>query len=361
MNGIRANFKDGVIEDGYMWVFDNCLQAVCKINPETMVMDMVEQYEGEENITIGWIVAYQNKLFMVKTEKPGILIYDRNKKRFFERFDAPNVGAAKQNVASVLLYENTIWIFPVWLENAACCYDLKRGKYYTDHNITRLLKSHENSSGVFSPFYYIENEFLWLVSFGGNAYWKYNLKENTAEKFEFDDQNIQLSAIFCVEDEFFFSFIDSAKIVCNSKLEVFDVYSGDNNSSRAFSNIVRNGKKIVFLPRYGNKIVTVDILTKMVSTFALGEEKFSRIERIRNFCRSTEGLLLIPYQGNEMYIIRELDGTIEKVNLTASFNYIVETVKTEMNRRGCVQESKNATISGFIQYCAGVTIDNKQK
>ena len=331
MDGINVNFRDGVVDDGYMWVFDNVLQAVCRINLDTMVMDIVQKYEGEKDITIGWIVQHQNTLYMVTTDKPGILIYDKNKKRFYERFDVPETGYGKPDVSSVLLYENTIWIFPVWLENAACCYDVKKGKFYTDDKITGMLKRHKSSQGVFSPFYYRENDDLWMVCFGGNAYWRYDLKSETFEMYEFEDTDMQLSGICFFDNRKWFSFINTGKIICNDNGELYELISENNNSNRPFSTIVGTGNNVIFLPRYGNEIVKVDTLTNEVCSIWLEEEeKFSWNERMRNYCRDKDNLFFIPYHGEIMYMMQELDKEVKKVELFASFDYEVERIKKNM-------------------------------
>lgn len=353
MNDIRANFRDGVIEDGYMWVFDNCLQAVCKINMETMVMDMVERYEGEEHITVGWIVGHQNKLFMVKTETPGILIYDKNKKRFFERFDAPNVGNAKQDVASVLLYDNTIWIFPVWLENEACCYDLKRGKYYTDHNITRLLKSHESTLGVFSPFYFVEKDILWMVCFGGKVYWKYDLKNGNSEMFGFDKMGLQLSGICCDSHEKWFSFLNSSKLMRIREGEDFEFWDGKDSENRPYSNIVKIGLYIVFMPRFSDSIAVINSENGKIQQTVLKKEKIktSMNEKMRNYCKYGNNLYMLPYQSENMYKVDGVTGEVTCENIASSFHYELEQVKRAFNRGTCIRENENLGICGLIDFC----------
>lgn len=353
MDGINVNFRDGVVDDGYMWVFDNVLQAVCRINLDTMVMDIVQKYEGEKDITIGWIVQHQNTLYMVTTDKPGILIYDKNKNRFYERFDVPKTGYGKPDVSSVLLHENTIWIFPVWLENAACCYDVKKGKFYTDDRITGMLKQHKSSQGFFSPFYYRENDELWTVSFLGNAYWMFDLKSGASEVYEFEDADIQLSGICCKGNQKWFSFINSDRIMCVED-GIFDIWDSVGVENRPFSHIANVGRFVLYMPRRSNAIVIIDtinnnIYKREVRNEGVGEFLF---ESMRNYCKCKETIYLFPNQSNDMYKMESDTGKVEVIVLSADFSYDLECVKGRAARQNLIKEDKNTSFHGFISYCS---------
>lgn len=353
MDGINVNFRDGVVDDGYMWVFDNVLQAVCKIDLDSMVMDIVQKYEGEKDITIGWIVQHQNTLYMVTTDKPGILIYDKNKKRFYERFDAPETGYERKAVSTVFLHENIIWIFLVRLENSACCYDVKKGKFYTDDRITGMLKRHKSCQGVFSSFNYKENDYLWMVSFAGNAYWKYDLKSGDSEIHEFEDSDMQLSGICCNGNQKWFSFINSGKIMCVDG-EEYNIWDNVGTENRPFSHIVNAGKYIIYLPRQCNEIITIDTSNNAISKRRVNKDGIKGFldEKMRNFCDYRSVIYLFPNQIDTMYKMDINKGEVERVVLTASFSYASEIIKKRILRQEKIEEDGNISLNGFISYCA---------
>lgn len=353
MNEINVNFKDGVVDDGYMWVFDNALQAVCKINLETMIMDIVDRYEGAKEITVGWIVQWEHMLYMVQIESPGILIYDRNKKCFYERFDVPEIGYGKPKVSTVLLYEDMLWIFPLWLENDACCYDLKKGKFYIDKNITGLLRQHKSSLGVFSPFYCMENNILWLVCFGGNVYWKYDLKNGNSEKYEFNDSEMQLSGICCEAGKKWFTFINSGRVMLSNDEGNCMFWDKAGSENRPFSNIVNIGFYTLLMPRYANNIAVIDTKNNEMRRIELKKDEIrtSGNERVRNFCKYGDKLYLIPYQSGEMYKVDGATGEVKREELTTSFHYELEQVMKKLNKGEVLRENENMGIRGFIAYC----------
>lgn len=358
MNEINVNFRDGVIDDGYMWVFDNVLQAVCRIDLDSMVMDIVQKYEGEKDITIGWILKHQKSLYMIRHDIPGILIYDRIKKRFYERFDVPEMGCEKLMVSTAILHENNLWIFPVWLENSAYRYDIKKGKFFVENEIINVVKRHKSSPKIFSPFLHKENDSIWMVSFGGDAYWRYDLKNKTEELYEFNEADIRLSGICNFNGRRFFSFIDSSKIMCVNAEGECDVWEGIENENEPFANIVNVGDYILFIPRQSTNIVILNIQNGEIRKVELEKENTGTYiyERMRNYCIDDNKIYLFPFQMNEMYVMDINSGEVYKEPIKTVFLYDLEQVKGKIKRQNMIKEDKDTSFKGFIKYCVKLEI-----
>ena len=79
MDSVKASFQDAVFEDGYMWVFDNLIQAICRIDVDTFEMEIISDYKGKKRFNTQKIFLIQDKFYLVTRESTEILIYDRKK------------------------------------------------------------------------------------------------------------------------------------------------------------------------------------------------------------------------------------------------------------------------------------------
>ncbi len=352
MDGINVNFRDGVVDDGYMWVFDNVLQAVCKINLDTMVMDIVQKYEGEKEITIWWIVQYQKSLYMVRRDIPGILIYDRMKKRFYERFDVPEVGHKESTVSTVIQMADDLWIFLSWLENSACRYDMKKGKYYVENRISNLLKSHKSNPKIFSPYFHKESDSIWMVSYVGDAYWRFDLNNKTGDLYEFNDADMKLSGICHKNGKKWFSFIDSGNIMCVDADGKCDIWEDIGNENEPFANIISAGDYVVFMPRQSTNMAilnTVNSQMRKVEIKKESEEKYI-FERMRNYCIVGNSIFLFPIEMDDLFVFNLETGEVSSLQINASFSYDLEQLKGKLARNNMIREDKNTRFRAFLSY-----------
>lgn len=356
MDGINVNFRDGVVDGGYMWVFDNVLQAVCRIDLNSITMDIVQKYEGEKDISVGWIKMWNDVLYMVPLDSFGILIYDKNKKRFYERFDVPEIGRAKVEVSDVFIFENKLWIIPISYDKAVWYYELKKGIYRLDDKLTGIIKRNKSATKIYSPIFHRENNHLWIVNLQTNVYGKYDLRSETYDAYELEDKGAKLCGMCCVNEQKWFSFFDSQDIMCCDINEGCNIWNGDKDIRFPFSNIIRFMQYVLYLPYYADSIVVINIQTKELHTIEVESEtvKLFYGEKMRNACADGERLFLLPYHGNKLFLLNAKTGEVIHKPLKSEFDYELERVRGLIAKNAMVYEDRNTTLGGFITYCRGV-------
>lgn len=350
MNQIKANFRDAVIENDYMWFFDNVIQAVCRMKLENHETEIVCRYKGPEKFVVAKLYSINGCLYLISLSKIGVLIYDKRRKLFQEQFVAQNNGKNVFCLSSAFVYRNNIWLLPRRYSGTVYCYDVKCNKIMSKQ--AYFDKMNEKSvSGVFSPFYMLKGKELWLPVFGERFYAVFNLENDCSRIYELPDKNVSLNSIYFAEKKIWFTDMNKKGIICLEEDGEMKHIAFGEEAKRPYSNIVCAHGKMFFLPRYKNVLLVAD--NETVTEFNLGyieTDGSEPAEMVHNAVATEEGLYLIPYHAKELFFYHNQEGTVTQIEMMTKEDYETEKIESVLNREGRLKETNDISIRDFFRY-----------
>lgn len=185
MDSVKVSFQDAVFENEYMWVFDNLIQSICKININSFQMEVVSCYKGKERFFAQKIFLLQDRFYLVARTTQEVLIYDRKKEGKDSAFclqkplseDGPTINVA------FFLYGNKIYFFPKYIDKRIVCFDICKKKYFqkTLLKLPQDIKVNDSNLIIGESRFYRET--MWFILRGMGLYGKYNFSNEKCEFF----------------------------------------------------------------------------------------------------------------------------------------------------------------------------------
>ena len=175
-----ANFEDAIIEGGYIYFYDNLLQALCRADLKEYNLEILAEYNDFEGVEINRIYSVGNCFFLVDIYSVFILQFDRNRK-CYTRYQYRSEDGHEKRRYSSFLWKNEICFLPVDSKIAVVCFDIVLRKFFTTDSISQLLRSKKDMP-CSAPVLY--NDAVYFAVHGVNQYIMYSLSEKQAHLVE---------------------------------------------------------------------------------------------------------------------------------------------------------------------------------
>lgn len=356
MQKVPVNFKDGVIIEDYMWVFDNLMQAMCKMNLQTYEMEVVDYYTGESDFQASWLIVKNRCVYLFSFENPGFLIYDLEHNSYTIIKNPNECQDTRVNrVTSVFLYKDTIWLFPAFYEGNIWRYNIETGEFTGEEKILNVAKTYSiYYQAILYP--YIYNNVMWLAPLGTNVCLRYILdtgevevSEITNKKFRilscaYDGRNILMTG---VDDNGIYKLKDDNEaVLLNNSSAINMPYSTFHRIEDGFVLLPRNENNLVIIKNHGEEIYRIHIEELIYEK----EAKDFR-GKICNMCIADNKIYLFVHELKKLLVLNMNGQIYKEVEVTYLGDYGVDCVKVAYLKKNDIHETKDLTLEKFISFC----------
>lgn len=354
MDEIRASFCDAVFEDGYMWVFDNLIQAICKINMDTFKMEIISCYEGKEIFVVQKILLYQNKFYMSTISSAKILIYDRKMQGNREAFYLQEPLEDKGPIGTFFRYDNCLYFLPRRIDERIICFDILTGRYFNKIFLESDMKNELKKYGLNIKCYYYYEDTIWFVLQGTSFYLRYSMSNGNVELFKTQGKECALEKICYDGEHVWLTESDNSDVICEGE-QIVKIYEEQSYSRLYFINAC-----ITILPKYGNKLVLIEKGTFNVSIIELPltlKEKRQK-EEYNNFleCKEYKELIfLFPSGIPDLIVFHKKTLKVKRIKVKCE-GYIEKCIQNEKNQ---LYENECINLKSLLQFCGQPILNEK--
>ncbi len=345
MDIINASFSDGFFEDNYIWVFDNRIQAICRVHIETLEMEIISHYMNIDKFIAYDIYFFQNKFYLMTKMSSKILVYDRDCGTFNLLIPSWKEEKTLSNCA-IYTEKCYIYFFPYDLNKNVVCVDLCNQVYIQKKLPVSLIRKELGNSDLPVNFFSFCSGIVWFVLLNTNCYGKYNMIEEMLVLFNIEAAGGFLDRICCDGEHIWLTESENGNITC---LEKGVVTISENLSYSQLSNI---DGSIIALPTYSDKVVLVDKKNFRASVICLpfSEAERQRKEGFKNIvkCREYRDFIyLFPHGIKDLFLLDKKTLEVKRVKITCK-DYIKKCFE---NKNIYLKEDKNIDLQVFQRFC----------
>lgn len=318
MDSVKASFQDAVFEDGYMWVFDNLIQAICRIDVDTFEMEIISDYKGKKRFNAQKIFLIQDKFYLVTRESTEILIYDRKKQgedtAFFLQKSTVNENSTKY--VGFFLHKNNIYFFPKYIDNGVVCFETSIKKYSKKNFLQPPLRTKLGDGDLILRCFSFYEEAMWFVLNRAGVYGRYDFIDGSADLYQTDTVSNLLSGICFDGDHVWLTETDSNHVICEGK-QIIDV-SGEQSYWGLYP--TTGG---IFIPPYkSDKLIFIEEGTFKVTIKSLPLTIKEKRQVINHpFHDGDDFIYLFPLYSDPLFVLNKKDGEIKRIKIKCK-NYI---------------------------------------
>ena len=324
MDFVKASFLDVICEDEYLWIFDNLIQAICRIDIDSFEMEVVSCYRKEERFAARRI--FQDKFYLVTENSLKILVFDRKKQGEDSGFylQEPSILYEMSRPYMTFMHESCIYFFPRYIDGEVICFELLTKKYIKKklYECIRRTKISNNDLRIRYPGYY-----KGVVSFtlhNTKYYVECNLNDDKVIINESEFNNIILNSCCYDGKEIWLTELDSSNVTCmGRRIERLPKEQG-------YSRIYPLEDGVIIFPDNGNKLVYVEKGTFKVAVMQiplLENEK----QHIRLDCCENSNFVFL-FSRNEhidgFFLVNKRTFEVKRVHLKCA-NYLKKCFEFE--------------------------------
>lgn len=323
MDFIKAAFQDAVFEDGYMWVFDNLIQALCKININNFEMEIVDCYKGKEKFYARKIFRIQDKFYLAGQKSADILIYDRKKRGKEIAFCLQESTESDDSIKYVgfFLYNNDIYFFPKYIDNGIICFETSDRKFSKKRLLeSSLRKKLEGDDLTLRCFSFYKDD-MWFVLNRTGMYGKYNFGNGKADLYRTDSSNTLFSGICFDGDQIWLTETDNSNVICEGK-QIIHILG-----EQSYWGIYTTEGGIFVPPYKSDKLIFIEKETLKVSIMRLPLTEREKEQVINHHFYDDGNLIyLFPLNSDPLFVFDKKKGSIQRFKLKCE-GYIERCLK----------------------------------
>lgn len=264
MDYIAASFLDGIFENEYIWVFDNRIQAICKINITNFNMEIVSFYKGERKFFARKIFKIENKFYLVGRESSRILIYNRNKQEEYLEFSLQNSSILDDSEKYIVfLYGTCIYFLPQYIGKEIICFDTSIKKYFTKQPLKHFINGRVKESSVVIQYSNQHQGAAWFVLRGTGFYGQYNFVKEKLELFQIENSESFLSGCCFDGDNVWLVEINNGHVICAKEQVAFipqrQYYSNPFPVNEGIILLPANADRLMFIEKESFKMSVIEM------------------------------------------------------------------------------------------------------
>lgn len=345
MEAIKTLFLDAILKDGYLWFFENRIQALCKMDVNSFKIEVISVYRGEKRFYVRKLFEFQNNFYFVSGDSVRVLIYDGNLQKDEQSFflQEPLLKADEKSYIS-FKENNCIYFLPLSMNDRMVCFDMSTQKYsdmpLCDSSIKEEIGDLQPDIGY--PCFY-EGD-IWFPIKGTAFYVRYRLGEKKVDLFRTADQEIRISGICFDGENIWLTQEDSSDVICVGKRRI-KIPAG-----QPYSWLHNTDNYVIVSIRFGDQILLIDKETFEVSMISLpllneGEKQGDKHNDIVNCCESDESVFLLQHRICDLIILCKKILKIRKVTPQCE-NYVETHFE---GKEKYVEEYEDINIEHLIQ------------
>lgn len=317
---VKACFQDMILKDGYMWFFDNRIQALCRMKDESFKIEIIATYKKGKKFYVRRIFKFQNKFYFASRDSARLLVYNDNAEKDELKFYLQeSFLKASGKVYTAFKYDTCIYFLPVSMDVKMVCFDMYTERYsemlLCDSSMKEVIGNSQLDIGY--PCFY--GNAIWFPIQRTPFYVKYSLAERKAELFQETDKEIMLSGICFDGKNIWLTQEEIGDVICVGKRTI------NISAELPYSWLHNIGNYIIVSMLFSNKILLIDRETLEVSMRDLSlDEKKKQCGKgysIINCCESNDVVFLLRSEIQDLIIFDKKTLEVRKVKLKCE-NYI---------------------------------------
>ena len=308
MEFVKACFLDMVWKDGYMWFFDNRIQALCKMDTTDFKIEVISVYKGEKRFYVRKIFWFQNNFYFATGNSASVLIYDGE--NFF--LQEPSFETDSE-VYIAFKEDHCIYFFPLPMNERMVCFDLYTQKY-SDMLLWDLSvkeKVGDLKPDIVYPCFYKGD--IWFPIPKTAFYGRYCLAEKKMDLFQEADQGIHISGICFDGENIWLTQEESRDVICVGKKRI------EISAGQPYTWLYNTDNYVIVSMRCGDKILLIDKETLKVSMIDLPlneeEKQGNKHYDIVNCCESNDFVFLFQHKIGDLTVLYKKTLEIKRVKL----------------------------------------------
>lgn len=354
----EANFMDAVIENGFIYFFDNILQAMCRADLKNYNLEILAEYNDYKEIEVNQIYSFDHFFLLIDIFSISILWFDRDRKCYVNyEYDLEN--RLRQGHSSFLL-ENLVYFFPVDNHKNIVCFDIKSQEFFQVDSINNLLGKNINSFCLAPTMY---KDIVYFAIQRTNQYIEYNLFTKRAQIVNFKNIGTKLYSLLQTDELMTWILEDkSLGLVCGEKEKCIIKISNEQQCSR-----ICNIQNYVCLPpRCGNRLILIDkfnmdikniVLPVYESELILTKNKRSGFVK----CIETESdIFVIPFGIKALLCITKDTFKVSRIRFQCN-NYMNMVISRRISLAEKVAERQEVNMCHFMEYIRSHSISETRQ
>lgn len=345
MDFVQASFEDAVFELGYMWIFDNQVQGICKINISTFEMEIISLYVGKEKFAARRIFSIQDKLYIASGVSADILVYDKKIQRWdSELYPKELLRKDVARAYEIFAYENNIYFFPIYANKKIICFEICSQRYSSKEIFEANIM--EKIGAAYMSGFSLYKGTVWFGIYGTPLYVKYDLVKGKAELFHSSESDAALETVCFDGRSIWMTKVNCTDVICEDRqvIKILD--------RQSYSRLYDIGNYIITCPKYSNKLVLVEKETfkVIVINMPFSEDEKQRQSGGSNIvnCREYfEHIFFFPHGIKAMFVLDQKTFEIRRIQLKCE-DYIDRCFKKE---RVLIMENDSITLENLLQFC----------
>lgn len=219
MDSIKVSFGDTVYENGYIWVFDNFIQAICKINTVDLRMEVLSYYKSKKMFYARRIFLCQDKFYLVTPTTTEILIYDRKKQGEDSKFSLQKSFEydSTTNYVAFFLYNRKIYFFPEHIDKEIICFEIDTGKYRTKTSLGLMLNIKGDNSDLLLRHRSFCEGSMWFTFGCKGVYGRYDFAEEKVNLFGEESAEVNFDEVAFDGEQVWTTVYDCSSLICGGK------------------------------------------------------------------------------------------------------------------------------------------------
>lgn len=345
MDVVNADFSDAFFEGGYMWIFDNRIQALCKVDLAGFNMEIISFYKSKKKFAVRRIYLYENKFYLVQAGSMQILVYNREEQNEDAAFCLIPLLYENREISVVHEYSGNICFLSNYADGKIFCFNMSAQKYYEKKSIASLVKEKIPFDAHIGINSYLYGNTVWFTFYETNYYGRYNIEEENIELFQIEDRSVCLDNICFDGEDVWLTQTNSSNIICAGKKTV--KVSGEQFYTKIYNSV----NWIVVLPKYEHRIVLVQKGTfdLLIINLPLCEYEIKqRLERnMLRCCEYRDRIYIFPHGIKDLFVLEEKKLAAKRKKLKCA-NYIKLWSERETEY---LYENPALGIDTLVQFC----------
>lgn len=344
----RVNFEDAVIENGYIYFFDNLIQAMCRADLKSYDIEILAELNSPKNIRINKIYSYKNTFFLLEYRGVRVFLFDR-KQHSYKHYEYNLTDSLRSQRHFFFLWEDQICFLPFDNKENIVRFDVKLRKFSQTDSINKLLgKNIESFYGVGASSIYRDTVFLAIQ--GTDQYIEYNLSTKRAILANLKKTKIKLFSLLRTDELMTWILEDrSLNLVCGEEEKSIIKIQ----SEWLYSRICNLQNYVCLLPRDGNHVILINKFNLEIKDIVLplSETEINESRR-SNFVRCVEtesGIFIIPQGIKTLFYIAKGTFKVSRVHFRCN-NYMNMVISRNILLTKMITEHPDVNLNLFIDY-----------
>lgn len=313
----------GIVESNKLCVFNNRCALLMTYDLEDFSYEILSEFKvvRENKCVVIKMIKKEDIIYLILQKQKCVLTYNLETNEIGVFGDLYDKAKEKQNVLNAFLYDRNIWIFPVYVKQPICFFNIQTKKWKEHRSIYNYFKAQNiylDPDYFIDTIYQIENK-IWSAVW--NTPYVFFIDLDTMEIHIYDTYCGPISSFSCDRKNFWLAVSGEENIInWAPQSGVCKKYTIDginlDKESRQFWYICDTEQRIYMIPSSNNDIYAVEKGNGNVCALGLSGN-YCRIKKnlssqLFGLClRYKDKLILLPYSIDRFVIVNLKDASLD--------------------------------------------------